>query len=64
MTNAQAIAHDLDLCDSGIAFSKGVVRRRYVAQRKACFAAIREMNRVDGIGEMSDAELFAELSAA
>lgn len=39
-----AIAKDLDLCDLGIALTKGRLRQRYIAHRKARMAAIREIN--------------------
>ena len=59
----QAIAHDLDLCDVGMALTKGARRRGYAAHRKTCFAAIREMNRAEGLDKISDDELLAELLA-
>lgn len=59
----QAIAHDLDACDLGLALTKGAVRRRYRRQRKACFDALREMNREDGLDRISDEQLLAELTS-
>lgn len=63
MTVEQQIGKDLDLCDLGMAFTKGKLRARYVAHRKACMAAIREMNRADGLDKLTNAELLAELTA-
>jgi len=65
MTTAQeaAIAADLDLCDLGLALMKGKARRRFAQHRKACFAAIKEMNKAAGLDKMTDAELLAELGA-
>lgn len=59
----QAIAHDLTACEIGIAVTKGRLRKRYTAHRKACVAQIAEWNREDGIDAMSDDELLAELTA-
>ena len=63
MTEAtlQKIGRDLELCDLGLALTTGKVRRRYLAQRKACLAAIRAMNKADGLDSLSDDELLAEL---
>ena len=59
----QAIAADLDLCDLGMAMTKGATRRKYVAHRTACMAQIRQWNVEDGLGEMTAAEILAELTA-
>jgi len=61
MTNEQAIISDLDLCDRGIAMTRGKVRARYVAHRKACLAALHELNVADDMADISDADLLAEL---
>lgn len=58
----QAIAADLNACDLGLLMTKGKVRRQYVAHRKACIAAIKQMNQDDGLAGMSDAELLAALA--
>jgi hypothetical protein len=58
-----AIAHDLDLCDIGIALTRGRTRRTYIAHRNACFAALKAMNAVDGLDNLSDGDLLAELTA-
>ena len=58
----QAIAHDLALCDIGLAFAKGALRKRYLAQRKACYDQIRKWNVEDGHGAMSLNDILAELS--
>lgn len=65
MTSAteQAIAHDLDLCELGMALTKGKRRSAYVNHRKACMAAIREMNVSDGLDKITADELLAELLA-
>jgi hypothetical protein len=39
-----AIARDLELCDIGEALTKGATRRRYCQHRKACMAAIAEID--------------------
>lgn len=62
-TIEERIAHDLDLCDLGAALTGGKLRRRYLAHRRECFAAIREMNKADGLGKMTDDELLRELGA-
>ena len=59
----QAIAADLDLCDLGMAMTKGATRRKYVAHRAACMEQIRRWNVEDGLGEMTAAEILAELTA-
>lgn len=59
----QAIAADLALCDMGLALTKGATRRKFVKHRKACIEAIREMNKQDGLDEMTLDEIFAELEA-
>ncbi len=61
MNIEQQIASDLDACDIGIALTRGRLRKRYVDQRRACFAAISEMNRADGLDTLSDDALLAEL---
>jgi hypothetical protein len=61
MNTEQQIAADLDLCDMIEVFGNRTAKRKARAHRKACFAAIAEMNRVDGFGELSDDELLAEL---
>lgn len=63
MTNAteQAIAADLDLCDLGLALTKGKARRPFIQQRKACFAAIKAMNKADGLNKLTDDELLDAL---
>jgi hypothetical protein len=65
MTSAteKAIAHDLELCELGMALTKGKRRAAYVKHRKACMGAIREMNAADGLDKLTDDELLAELSA-
>jgi hypothetical protein len=57
----QAIVSDLALCDIGLAFAKGPLRKRYLAQRKACYDQIRKWNVEDGCQAMSLDELLAEL---
>ena len=61
MTIEQQIAADLNACDLGLALTKGKTRRIYAEHRKACFAAIKEMNKADGLDGMTDDELLAEL---
>ncbi len=57
----KAIAADLELCDLGIALTKGATRRKYIAHRKACYAEIKRLNKLDGLGKMTADELAAEL---
>lgn len=59
----QAIATDLELCDLGIALTKGKLRRQYINHRKECFKALDELSKSDGFDKMSDDELLAELLA-
>jgi hypothetical protein len=63
MTTEQekAIFADIDLCDLGTALTKGALRRKYQKHRKACFEALREMNKADGLDKISTDELLAEL---
>lgn len=58
-----ALAHDLNLCDLGIAVTKGSRRRQFVAHRKACYAHIQAMNVRDGLDGLSNDELLAELTS-
>ena len=58
-----AIAKDLELCGLGLALKTGATRRKYAKHRKACFAEIKRVNRDDGLDQLSDEELLAELSA-
>lgn len=58
----QAIAADLELCEIGIALTKGATRRKYIAHRKACIEEIKRLNREDGLDEMSIEETLAELA--
>lgn len=57
----QAIARDLDLCDLGEAFTRGKTRTQFRRHRKACMAAIKAANKADGLDDLSDDELLAEL---
>lgn len=59
----QALAHDLTACEIGMALTKGKLRKRYAAHRKACMAQIAEWNRQDGTDSMTDDELLAALTA-
>jgi hypothetical protein len=43
-------------------FGNRSAKRKATAQRKACFAAIREMNKRDGLDKISTDELLAELT--
>lgn len=62
MTDFQAIAADLDLCDIGLALTKGARRRQYATHRRACFEAIKAANKADGLDKMTDDELLRELT--
>jgi hypothetical protein len=59
----KAIAHDIQLCELGMALTKGKRRAAYVKHRKACMGAIREMNAADGLDKITDDELLAALTA-
>ena len=52
----QAIAHDLDRCDLGIALTTGKARKRYQAHRAECFKAIHAMNVRDGLDKLTPEE--------
>ena len=56
------IAHDLALCDAGLALTSGKLRRRYAAHRRACFRALAELNKADGLDALSTDELLAQLT--
>lgn len=64
-TQLTALATDLDLCDVGLALTKGKLRRRYAMHRKACMDALKadtEARKAAGlIPDMTDDELLAEL---
>ena len=57
----QAIAKDLALCDLVAAIGSKAAKRQAKAQRKACFAQIRQWNTTGGVQGMTDAQLLAEL---
>ena len=61
MTDFNAIAADLEICDMVQALGDRKSKRKATAHRKACFAAIAEANRADGLDNISDDELLAEL---
>lgn len=63
MTTEQQIAADLNLCDMIQVLGTCSAKRKARAHRKACFAAIAEMNRAAGLDQLSDDELMAELIA-
>lgn len=57
----EALAADLDLCDLGLALTKGATKRKFAKHRKACLAQISQWNREDGLEEMTLDEIMAEL---
>lgn len=57
----QAIAKDLELCDLVAAIGSKAAKRQAKAQRKACFAQVRQWNTDDGVQGMTDEQLLAEL---
>lgn len=63
MTPEQQIAADLNLCDMIQVLGTRSAKRKARAHRKACFAAIAEMNRAAGLDQLTDDELMAELMA-
>lgn len=59
----QAIAHDLNRCDVMQAIGSRGMKSQATKHRKACFAAIREMNEADGMNvAMTDEQLLNELT--
>ncbi|OYV54527.1 MAG: hypothetical protein B7Z76_14220 [Acidiphilium sp. 20-67-58] len=56
-----AIAADLDLCDLGLVLTTGSRRRTFASHRKACFDALKAMNAAEGLDQISDDDLLAEL---
>jgi hypothetical protein len=63
MTITAKIAADLNTCALVEAFGSRANKRKARAHRKACFAAIADMNRADGLENMSDDDLLAALFA-
>ena len=61
MTAEYQIAADLNLIDMIQVFGNRAAKRKAAAHRKACYAAIKEMNRASGLDQLSDDELLAEL---
>ena len=61
MNAEQQIAADLDLIDAIEVLGTRTAKRKARAHRKACFAAIKEMNREAGLDRLTDDELLAEL---
>ena len=61
MNTEQKIAADLTACDLGMALTKGKTRLVYVQHRAACFAEIKAMNERDGMADMNDDDLLADL---
>ncbi len=60
-TTDAAIINDIILCEVGMAFTKGKRRKAFKDHRAACFAEMKRMNERDGMNNMSDDELLAEL---
>ena len=60
----QSIARDLETIDMIEAFGTKQAKAKARKHRKDCMAQIAAWNREDGLDEISDDELFAELSAA
>ncbi len=60
MNTFNAIAKDLELCDLGIALTKGKRRKRFESHRKECMKRIRQENLADGL-DMSADDIFLEL---
>lgn len=59
-----AIATDLDLCALGIALTRGKLKKRYIAHKAACMAAIAEIDPIDAkTAAMTDDELLDALFA-
>lgn len=55
------IGRDLELCGLIEALGSASAKRKARKHRKACYDAIREMNKADGLDNMSTDELLAEL---
>ncbi len=60
----EAIAADLDLCDIGMALTKGAARRKFVKHRKACIAEIARLNKEDGLADMTIDEIMKDMAEA
>jgi hypothetical protein len=58
----QALFADLDLCDLGMALTKGAARRKFVKHKKACLAQLARWNKEDGLEELTLDEILAELA--
>ena len=61
MKDAEKIARDIELCELGIALTKGTMKARFVKHRKACMDRIREQNRIDGLDSLSPDDIAREL---
>jgi hypothetical protein len=55
------IAADLNLIDMIQVFGNRSAKRKAAAHRKACYAAIKQMNEESGFAQLSDDDLLAEL---
>lgn len=62
MTVFQTIARDLELCELGIALTKGKRRKAFQQHIAACHQAIRDQNVADGLDKMSADDIANELS--
>jgi len=58
----QAIARDLDAIALIEAFGDRKAKAKARKQRKACMAEIAAWNKADGLDQISDAELLADLA--
>lgn len=61
MTDFASIARDLETCDLINAIGDQKSRKIAAKHRKACFNAIKDANKSDGLCDMSDDELLSAL---
>ena len=62
--NESSIAHDLARCDVMLAIGSRAMKRAAKAHRAACFKALREANKAEGLSTSQTAkELLEELGA-
>ena len=61
MTTEQQIGNDLNTINLIMAIGSKSSKRKAEKQRKACFAEIAKMNKNDGLDNLTDDELLAQL---
>ena len=58
----RAIFREIEQCEIGMALTKGKLRQRYAKHRKACFAELHRMSVQDGLANLTDDQILAELT--